>query len=94
MINFGPQDAPVDPEFWPEVKNNVVKFEQASTSFYDMFVPEAGYYQFSYELIDGQGNKVFSHFDIEGEIHDVTQLAPVAITMDNIPEILPKYDFR
>ncbi|CAG5109644.1 Oidioi.mRNA.OKI2018_I69.chr2.g4159.t1.cds [Oikopleura dioica] len=89
LISFGPSDAPVSPEFWPEIQDNVVKFDYGSTGFYDMVVPEPGYYQFAYEIVDGQGNKFFPEFDTEGETYDVTQLAPVAVTMDNIPEILP-----
>ena len=53
-----------------------------------MVLPEAGYYQFSYEIIDGQGNNVFP--DVLGGVLDVTNLPPVGITLDNIPDILER----
>ena len=72
------------------MKDNVRKFQYGYSTFYDMVVPEPGFYRFEYDIIDNEGNELFPDFVEPGDVHDATALAPVSITMHNIPEILPK----
>ena len=52
----------------------------------------AGFYQFEYEFVDNLGNVLFSELTdmLESGEYDATALAPVDITFDNVPDILPK----
>ena len=91
LVSFDDADGnPVDPEFWPEIKNNVETFRDGYAEFELMLMQKAGFYKFSYELVNSQGEKLFPDFDQEGETYDVNLLPPVSIKMDNIPEILPR----
>ena len=57
-----------------------------------MVLPEAGFYQLEYEFVDNLGNVLYSELSdmVESGEYDATALAPVDITFDNVPEILPK----
>ena len=74
------------------IKNNLAEFSYGSAGFYWMVLPEAGFYQLEYEFVDNLGNVLYSEISdmLESGEYDATALAPVDITFDNVPEILPK----
>jgi hypothetical protein len=79
-------------ENFPEMNNNLAEFSYGSAGFYWMALPVAGFYQLEYEFVDNLGNVLFSELSdmLESGEYDATALAPVDITFDNVPDIIPK----
>ena len=93
MAGFKDKDGNhVAKENFPKIENNLAEFSYGSAGFWMMACPVAGFYQFKFEFVDNLGNVLFSDLTdmLESGEYDVTALAPVDITFDNVPDILPK----